>query len=280
LIKRIALIGAGALLADVLGVDPQHVVAEDVTFHLERLPPAFDGFKITQLSDIHYGFTIGEHYLHRAIEISNEFMPDLVVVTGDFVNAPTIGSKKHKAAMAHDADPCGKELSKLRSRLGTLACMGNHDAYTNTATVMKLLEKWNIPTLHNRSVSVENGADRLWISGVGDVLHGHAQLDVAVSGLPPDEVVILLAHEPDYADGVATYPHRIDVQLSGHSHGGQVRLPFIGATVLPPLAKKYPQGWRKIGDLQLYTNRGLGTTQLPVRFLCPPEVTRIVLRRK
>ncbi len=279
--RRTLLQGAAAAVlalgVDAVAIDPQHTVAEDLNLFFPRLPWSFDGFKIAQLSDIHYGFTLGNHYLDRAIEICNRFEPDLVVVTGDFVTAPAFGGSRVKAA--NDAFPCAHALKALRSRVGTLACLGNHDVDTNAAIVVQHLAVCGIRTLVNRSLSLTQNQERIWIAGVNDVMFGLQDLGRAVSGLPPDEFVVLLAHEPDFADSVALFPHRIDLQLSGHSHGGQVRLPVFGAPVLPPLAKKYPVGWRRIRDLQLYTNRGLGTIGVPVRFLCPPEVTRITLRR-
>lgn len=279
--RRSLLKGAGAmalaLAVDAAAIDPQRTVAEDVDLSFERLPWSFDGFRIAQLSDLHYGFTIGDHYLHSAIDICNRFEPDLVVITGDFVTAPAFGGDRMKAA--NDAAPCAHALKALRSRIGAIAVLGNHDVETNAAIVTRHLAAAGIPTLVNRSLSLMQNQDRIWISGVNDVMFGLQDLNRTVSGLPPDEFVVLLAHEPDFADDVARFPHRIDLQLSGHSHGGQVRFPFIGAPVLPPLAKKYPVGWHRIRDLQLYTNRGLGTIGIPVRFLCPPEVTRITLRR-
>jgi len=112
---------------------------------------------------------------------------------------------------------------------------------------------------------------------VDDILRGKPRLDLALRGTPADDPVVLLAHEPDWADHVATRP--VDLQLSGHSHGGQIRIPLIGAPYLPPLGRKYPWGLRQIGGLTLYTNVGIGTIGLPMRLGCPPEVTLITLRK-
>jgi predicted MPP superfamily phosphohydrolase len=108
------------------------------------------------------------------------------------------------------------------------------------------------------------------------VLEGNANLPLTLAGIPPEEPVILLVHEPDFALDAARFP--VDLQLSGHSHGGQVRLPWLGAPVLPLLARRYPWGLHRIGGLTLYTNVGIGTIGLPIRFLCPPEITLITLR--
>jgi predicted MPP superfamily phosphohydrolase len=130
--------------------------------------------------------------------------------------------------------------------------------------------------LRNRSVAFARAGVRLWFAGTDDVLEGHANLQLTLEGIPPEEPVILLAHEPDFAVHAARFP--VDLQLSGHSHGGQIRLPLLGAPVLPPLARRYPWGLHRIGGLTLYTNVGIGTIALPVRFLCPPEITLITLR--
>jgi hypothetical protein len=113
---------------------------------------------------------------------------------------------------------------------------------------------------------------------VDDVLERAADLTKALHDIPRNETTVLLAHEPDFADYVAR--HSVSVQLSGHSHGGQIRIPFVGAPYLPELAHKYPWGLRRVGGLSLYTNCGLGTIELPIRWNCPPEVTSIRLVAK
>jgi predicted MPP superfamily phosphohydrolase len=134
-----------------------------------------------------------------------------------------------------------------------------------------------IQVLANLSTPIESNGARFWLAGVDDVVKRSADLNAALQRVPSDEAVVLLAHEPDYADYVARYP--VDLQLSGHSHGGQVRFPFMPPLFLPELAKKYIWGLYKIGGLMLYTNPGLGTIRVPVRVNCPPEVTLISVRR-
>ena len=125
--------------------------------------------------------------------------------------------------------------------------------------------------------AIEKDGGRFWLGGVDDVLGGSPDLSRALRGIPSDETIVLMAHEPDYADEVAAYP--VDLQLSGHTHGGQVRIPFMPPLYLPPLAKKYIWGLYQIRELTLYTNAGIGTVELPVRWNCPPEVTFIRLRK-
>jgi predicted MPP superfamily phosphohydrolase len=124
---------------------------------------------------------------------------------------------------------------------------------------------------------IESDGGRFWLSGVNDVVEGKSDLAASLRSIPSGEPVVLLAHEPDFADYVSR--HAVDLQLSGHSHGGQIRLPFAPPLYLPTLAKKYIWGRYQIGNLSLYTNPGLGTIGVPARLNCPPEITLLTLRR-
>jgi uncharacterized protein len=156
------------------------------------------------------------------------------------------------------------------------AVLGNHDIGSDTERIVHALTNAGIPVLRNQSVAIEKDGARFWLSGIDDALDGAPSLDASLRGVPSDEATILLAHEPDYADFAAHYP--IDLQLSGHSHGGQVKLPFLRPLYLPDLAKKYIAGLFQVDGLTLYTNRGIGTVGLPVRFNCPPEITLVTVR--
>ena len=243
---------------------------------LPRLPESWDGFRIAQLSDLHYDDLFSVAPLRKAVEIVNRLQPDLVVLTGDFVTSPVEVSHRVRAAAAEAIEPCAELLSQLRAPSGILSVLGNHDLDTSAGYIIDVLQSHAIPVLRNRSVSLVRKGKRLWLAGVDDVLRGTPDLERALQGIPPAEPVVLLAHEPDWADDVARYP--VDLQLSGHSHGGQIRLPLIGAPYLPELGRKYPLGLRRIGPLALYTNIGIGTIRIPMRLNCPPEVTQITLR--
>ena len=142
--------------------------------------------------------------------------------------------------------------------------------------VISALMAHGIQTLSNQSIPIEKDQGRFWLGGVEDVMGGTADLRATLKNIPTGEATVLLAHEPDFADHVARYP--VDLQLSGHSHGGQVRLPFIPPLFLPDLAKKYVWGLFHVGPLTLYTTAGIGTVRVPVRFNCSPEITLISLR--
>lgn len=268
---------AAGVAADATIFEPNDPVLVRKEISLARLPEAFHGFRIVQLSDFHYDPHFSAHPLRKAIDVVNGLNPDLLVFTGDFITQPMFERLTHSnnQALAH---PCAELLSQMKSRLGALAILGNHDLACCANEVAESLRDKNITVLINSNIPLEAGGARLWWAGVDDILEGHPDLDRAIHGIPPQEPVILLAHEPDYADEAAK--HSIDLQLSGHSHGGQVRVPGLTSFILPPLGRKYPMGQYQIGPLTLYTNIGLGTVRLPVRFNCPPEITLITLKQK
>jgi predicted MPP superfamily phosphohydrolase len=175
------------------------------------------------------------------------------------------------------AEPCARLLAKMNATEGLWAVMGNHDYYTDPRRVTHALELQGIAVLANRSVAISRQGARFWLGGVNDVLSHTADLEQTLLGVADNEATVLLAHEPDYADVVAQYP--VDLQISGHSHGGQVRLPLLPPLFLPEMAEKYFLGLYQIGPLTLYTNAGLGTVTVPVRLNCPPEITLLTLRR-
>jgi uncharacterized protein len=243
---------------------------------LARLPAAFDGFTIAQLSDFHYD-RLSAVPIRAAIEIVNNLHPDLVVLTGDFVTVQIFHRRLHTAKRAASAaEPCASLLAQLHPRFGIVSILGNHDVDSDAPRIIETLHSHGIPVLRNRSIPLEQGGSRVWLCGLDSVWEGHPDMHLALHGIPSDELVVLLVHEPDFADKAAHYP--VDLQLSGHSHGGQIWLPGIGAPWLPLFARKYPRGLHRIGPLTLYTNMGLGTIRLPIRLNCPPEVTLFTLR--
>lgn len=268
--------GVTALAADALLVEPNHPRLVRLEIALRRLPPHFDGFTIAQLSDFHYDPYFSARPIDAAVRMTSALQPHMIVLTGDFVSAP-ISRRLHGVVRAtHHIESCAEILGRLSAPHGVWGSLGNHDTHSDPNYIEKCFERSGIHVLRNAAVPVERNGGRFWLAGVDDVLTGYARLDQTLRGIPSTQPIILMAHEPDFADHVAHYP--VDLQLSGHSHGGQVRLPVIGAVYLPPLARKYPVGLRRIGDLVLYTNTGIGTLFVPVRWNCPPEVTLITLR--
>jgi predicted MPP superfamily phosphohydrolase len=255
-------------------IEPHRVVTKSFDVPISNLPEALVGLRIAQISDIHFGDYLGASHVENIVRITNDRHPDLVVATGDFVTSGG-GSKTRHGANA--AVPCAKVLSALRSTFGTVAVLGNHDVGSDPAFITNVLRASGIQVLRNASLPLERGGARLWLVGIDDVLGHGANVDVAFRGVPKNETVVTLVHEPDFADVICK--QKVDLQLSGHSHGGQVRIPLLGAPVLPKMARKYPLGMYRVNGMHLYTNPGIGVIELPIRFDCPPEITVFTLRR-
>jgi uncharacterized protein len=247
------------------------IVRRDIT--LKRWPDRLHGFTVALLSDFHYDPYFSVHPLKAAIGMVNQLRPDLILLLGDFVSVPIIGDDA-RAALA--AEPCARLLRELQAPFGLWAVLGNHDWGTSPKHVTAALEAEGIRVLANQSQPVERDGARFWLGGVDDVIAFAADLPKTLHSIPLDEPVVLMVHEPDFADYAAKFP--VDLQLSGHSHGGQVRVPFLPPLYLPALAQKYVWGLYHLGRLTLYTNAGLGTVAVPVRFNCPPEITLLTLR--
>jgi uncharacterized protein len=267
--------GVAAIAADSILIEPNRprIVRQEVA--LRRWPEAMDGFSIALLSDFHYDDHFSSHPLKAAIGMVNDLHPDLIVLAGDFVSLPLLGGGDDRAA-AQAAVPCAALLRQMRAPHGLWAVIGNHDFFTDPEVVTGALREQGITVLGNRSTAIETKAGRFWLGGVNDVFSGTADVKAAFQQRAEGEPAVLLAHEPDFADYVVR--HDVDLQLSGHSHGGQVRLPFLGPLYLPALGRKYVSGLYRVGELAVYTNPGLGTVGLPVRWNCPPEITFLTLR--
>lgn len=245
---------------------------------LRSLPPAFEGMRIVQLSDIHLAEFTEPFLLRHCIDQINRLQPDAVLLTGDFVSYE-IRSRKFSERSAWQ---CAEMLRELKCPQ-RYAILGNHDQSLSGTEVAKALRASGITVLINSCLPIERKGDRIWLSGLDDTLCGRPDLDRAIPaqirGIE-GEPLILMCHEPDYADDLRAHPagKAVGLMLSGHTHGGQVRLPFVGALELPPGGKKYVEGLFQLGSMQLYVNRGIGTIGVPFRFACPPEITEITLR--
>jgi len=248
-------------------VAPENIEVTGVSLTLPRLTSPFDGYRIAQLSDIHMDDWMTFERLKGTIELVNEQGADLVAITGDFV---TYSAKFNDEELV-DA------LSMLRAPDGVVAVLGNHDHEIDPALIRSLVRKSGIFEVGDGFRTLRRGGDTLHFAGVDDLFARQTRLHDVLKKLPKEGAAILLAHEPDFAD-VSASTMRFDLQVSGHSHGGQVRLPFIGAPYLPPYGRRYPCGLYEVNGMLLYTNRGLGMFPPHVRFLCRPEITVFTLR--
>ena len=245
------------------------------TIPIRNLPPAFQGFRIAQLSDIHYDEYTEPSFVRRVIARVNALAPDLVLLTGDYISfAPLprdfVLGAMHRCAQTLAAIACPQRF----------AVMGNHDSFLGAPTIAPILAAVDIPLLVNQHVPIERAGQRLWLAGVHDPITHTPDLDAAIPARPGGPV-LLMCHGPDYADTVAAHPRGplVDLMLSGHSHGGQVRFPIVGALHTPVGGQKYVEGLFHIGGMQLYVNRGIGTVGLPFRLNCPPEITLFTLQQ-
>ncbi|TAH50094.1 MAG: metallophosphoesterase [Chloroflexota bacterium] len=259
--------GVGALgIAYGYNVEPHRIQVERVALALPRLPGAFDGLTIAHLSDLHLGPYVSEEHLLRAVQMTNALKPDVIALTGDLVNSSW-----------RFIQPCAEIISKFEAPLGVYAVLGNHDYWVGFLELMlQQMQKARVTLLRNQAIPLTRGGSTIYLVGIDDLLQRLANVRRALDRVPANACKIALMHEPDFADISAQA--EIDLQLSGHSHGGQVRLPFIGPLVLPKYGKKYPMGLYRVGNFtRLYTTRGVGVLPPAVRFNCPPEITLLTL---
>lgn len=278
--RKFLLAGAAAAGVATLGTDgfvqSNHPHLVEIEIPLARLPEAFDGFRLVQLSDFHYDEHFSAIPIRKSVAVVNDLRPDLIALTGDFVTVPILERPASLRAAAATVEPCAALLHELQAP--KYAILGNHDAIASPDHVVRALESANITVLRNQSVAIERGRDRMWLAGIDDLLRGSPDMSATLANISEKETTILLAHEPDFADDASLSP--VDLQLSGHSHGGQIWIPGIGAPWLPPMARRYPRGLHQLGNLTLYTNIGIGTIRAPIRINCQPEITVITLRKR
>jgi predicted MPP superfamily phosphohydrolase len=246
---------------------------------LPNLPLAFDGLHIAQLSDIHLDEFTEPFFLRMAIDHINRLQPDMVFLTGDFVTHELLPLKYP----IRSAWKCAGLLNHIACTQ-RYAVLGNHDLAVNPHIVTEALSSIGVQVLRNTFAPLERGPARIWLAGLDDAVEGVPDMDRAMPDFMrnrPNEPIILLSHEPDVVDIVLKHPagRSVQLMLSGHTHGGQVRFPFIGPMNLPEWGKKYVEGSFRLQHLQLYVNRGIGTVGVPFRLNCPPEITLFTLRR-
>lgn len=243
-------------------IEPNWIDIHRVQLRLPHLASEFNDYRIVQISDLHTDKFMTERRLRRIFHLVNQQEPDLITMTGDFV------TEYQQKFIPYFQD----SLKVLKSKDKTVAVLGNHDYLANPQAIREALQANKILELRNRVYSIKRGNSILNIAGIDDVLMGTARLDLVLQQLPSAGAAIILVHEPDFADVNAT-TGKFDLQLSGHSHAGQVRLPFFKPPVLPTLSKKYYEGLNRVGNMNVYTNRGIGMTSLHVRFGSRPEIT-------
>lgn len=279
--------GAGLLGTGLVGgayaryVEPFWPELARVPLDLPNLPSAFEGFRIIQLSDIHVAPILPMDYLRKQFDRSAALGADLIVLTGDYL---TCGYEVR-------LDLVGELVARLRAKHGVLAILGNHDYFFYrpdlpptqkrageiAAQVVATLRTGGVRVLRNELHTLEIGGARLQIVGLDDLWGGGYSPRRAFQDVNPDRPCIALSHNPDTMDQLQHCP--CDWVLSGHTHGGQVRLPLFGPLILPNKRREYSAGLYEVGGKRLYVNRGLGYIR-QVRFACRPEITEFTLTRR
>jgi predicted MPP superfamily phosphohydrolase len=239
------------------------------------------GLKVALLTDLHVGSPhVGLDKLRRVVARANEERPDLVLLLGDYV----IGDRKEDGGVKAgvlggefvEPEPIAAELKNLRAPLGVYAVLGNHDWWYDGERVTRALEGAGIVVLENRAVRVESGGRGLWLAGVADLWTRKPDIEGTLRQAAPDEPVLLFTHNPDIFPDV---PPRVSLTLAGHTHGGQVNLPFIGRPVVPShYGQRYAFGHVVEDGRHLFVSGGVGTSIVPVRFRVPPEIVVLTLK--
>lgn len=244
------------------------------TVHIRNLPAPFHGFRIAQLSDFHFHDYDESFFVRHAVQKVNELAPDMVALTGDFITT----SKDDYRQAVPNAHACAEILGEIKCPV-RFCSLGNHDVSIK-ADVADALQRNGLTLLMNQFTTLEKRGERLWVSGIADAYFDVPNLALAMPKRKTDEPIVLLGHEPDFADTIASQNYDVDLMLAGHTHGGQVRLPFLPAILLPAMGEKYVEGLHTVGrsGMQIYVNRGLGCMHLPFRFNCPPELTLLTLQ--
>jgi predicted MPP superfamily phosphohydrolase len=269
------LVRGGAALAGVAGLGVGYgfweasqirVVRQTIT--LPRLRPSFEGKTIAVLADFHHGPFVGIDFIRAAVAMAQELAPDAYALVGDFA---------HKGKDSAEQLPlCLEVVSELRAPLGVYAVPGNHDMGNGGAVYRELIRTTPLTDLTNRAVRVSFGSDALWFAGIDDLWWGRPNPGTALHRVPAGEDVVLLCHNPDIAE---IHPDpRVGVILSGHTHGGQVYLPMLGAPWIPSrYGDKYRVGLVQGPMSPVFVSRGLGEAGVPIRLNCPPEINLLTL---
>jgi len=234
---------------------------------LRRLPAAFDGLRIVHLTDIHHSVYTPLETVQEAVRTADHLHPDLVALTGDFVTlSPSY------------IWPVARALGKLHARFGVFAVLGNHDFQVDADEVTRALRAQHIRVLRNAHHALRSRGSTLWLAGVDDLWWNADDFHAALASVPAREAKILLCHNPI---GIRqAVKHGVDFVLSGHTHGGQVRLPLVGSVRgRSKLGERFVEGWNRLDGTQIYVSRGIGQSVVPLRLNCPPEITCLRLRR-
>ncbi|MBN1523849.1 MAG: metallophosphoesterase [Spirochaetales bacterium] len=249
-------------------IEPHWISTDSIEYPHKDIPASFDGYTIAFISDFHAGKYFSKTRLEETVHIINKLTADLVVLGGDYTNGDT------------ETIPwCFEVLGNIKARSGVYGVLGNHDHYGSAELTRKVMLKNNIQVLDNTSVWISYKGERIKLGGVGDLLTDLQNTKSTVSDVYDDDFVVLLSHNPDYAEMLPT--SQIDLMLSGHTHGGQVTFFGLFAPILPTTTEqKYRSGLVKGPRCDVFITNGIGTITTPVRFFARPQISVIKLKAK
>jgi predicted MPP superfamily phosphohydrolase len=249
-------------------IEPYHYWISETDVFIRDLPERFENFRITQLTDIHHSRILGIDHVRQVVALAQQAKPDLFVLTGDYTTT-----------YRRFIEPCAEALAGLNAPEGVWAVLGNHDHYTDPELTTRALRRRHIEVLDNASTRLQRGPDSLQISGIDDWTWNATDWQRAFTGLSATIPTILLSHQPSVLDFEQT--KSVALILSGHTHGGQVRLPGLGAPArFATKDLKYDRGLFRSGETQLYVSSGTGVIGLPLRLGVRPEIAVLRLKRK
>jgi len=231
---------------------------------LKGLPAGFKGCRVALLTDLHHSFFISREYIEKAVSLTNSLDPDIILLAGDYINDD-----------AAYIVPVMEELHKLHAPLGVFAVQGNRDIRVNRMLVSRELARNGIRELTNKGCWIERGGSRIWLCGMDDFTLGHPDAKAALKGASDGATILALTHNPHFADFLED--PRIMLVLSGHTHGGQINLPFLGRPFIPKGCGNYPAGLAQAPHTKVFVSVGVGSVFPPLRLGCPPEVALLTL---
>jgi predicted MPP superfamily phosphohydrolase len=253
-------------------IEPHWIGISHLHVKLLGLPRPLEGVTVAQLTDLHRSTLVSRSYLERCVRQASALKPDLIVFTGDYL---THGRSERASSVYADDDPaelvrdCATCMAQAKARYGVFASLGNHDHWYDAAAVTRAIESAGIPVLRNKGTTVKINGAPLPVVGLGDLWTEGVNQPAAFAGVETPAIVLM--HNPDGFENWSQPGNHLI--LAGHTHGGQVNLPLVGAPVVPSLyGQKYVQGLFRRGDTTMYVNRGIGVIWPGVRFNCPPEI--------
>ncbi|HJP18890.1 MAG TPA: metallophosphoesterase [Nitrospinota bacterium] len=255
---------------------------EHLKLHFTNLPPSFDGFSVTQISDLHASFWISRDYLARVVREINKLKSDLLVITGDIITG-SVNDFWKRWIPTIDGDYLSMVIDVLsKINIGKkIVVLGNHDQWNGKDTEIRLvseLERIGFHVLRNRSHKISRGDESVYVAGTDDYWFSY-DIDSALRDIPEDSFKLLLSHSPDVTEDIQKGT-KVDLTLCGHTHGGQIAVPFLSPHFIPiKNPSRYFKGLVKESYGYTYVNRGIGTLVFPFRIGAPPEITRFTLRK-